>query len=148
MWIYDVKFDTKDDPVLKNSSQEQSTSSKYDCVLDSLLIILGSWKLAYHSMMTYCGYLGCQIWYQRWLSPPKLQSETINVVRVWLCSWWTNNHAKELKIWINLKWQILFIHGIKIDIRDDPILQNSSQETTNALQTWLCNWCTFVMLGS
>ena len=37
--ICDVKFDTKDDPVLKNSSQEPSMSSKYDCVLDAQIML-------------------------------------------------------------------------------------------------------------
>ena len=44
MVIHDVTFDTKDDPILQNSSQEPSTFSKYDCVLDALNIMLGSWK--------------------------------------------------------------------------------------------------------
>ena len=43
MVINDVKFDTKYDQILQNSSQEPSTSSKYDCVLDALIIMLGSW---------------------------------------------------------------------------------------------------------
>ena len=46
MVICDVEFDTKYDPVIQNLSQEPSMSSKYDCVLDALLIILGSWKWA------------------------------------------------------------------------------------------------------
>ena len=50
--IYDVKFDTKDGQILQNSCQEPSISYKYDCVLDALLIMLGSWKLAYNSKMT------------------------------------------------------------------------------------------------
>ena len=45
MLIYGVKFDTKGDPILQNSSQEPPTSSKSDCVLDMLLIILGSEKI-------------------------------------------------------------------------------------------------------
>ena len=40
MVICDVKFDTKDVPVLQNSSQEPSTPSKYDSVLDAHLIML------------------------------------------------------------------------------------------------------------
>ena len=40
--IHDVKFDTKDDSILQISSQELSMSSKYDCVLDALIIMLGS----------------------------------------------------------------------------------------------------------
>ena len=64
MVICDVKFDTKYDQILQNSSQEPSTSSMYDCVLDALLIMLGKWILAYSSIMTYDGYLWCQIRYQ------------------------------------------------------------------------------------
>ena len=41
MVICDVKFDTKYDQILQNSSQEPSMSSKYDCVLDALIIMLG-----------------------------------------------------------------------------------------------------------
>ena len=44
MAICDVKFDTKYDKILQNSSEEPSTSYKYDCVLDALIIMLGSWK--------------------------------------------------------------------------------------------------------
>ena len=40
----DVKFDIRDDPLPKNSSQWPSTSSKYDCVLDALIIMLGTYK--------------------------------------------------------------------------------------------------------
>ena len=136
MVICGVKCDTKDDPVLQNSSQEPPMSSKYDCVLDALIIMLGSWKLAYNSrlayyvdswcqiwyqrcpnlqnssqkpsisskcdsildalliklghwksaynsIMTYYDYLWCQILYQWWPNPPKLQSGTINILHVW-----------------------------------------------------------------
>ena len=37
------------------SSQEPSRSSKYDFVLDAFLIMLGSWKSVYNSIMTYYG---------------------------------------------------------------------------------------------
>ena len=42
--ICNVKFDTKDDQILQNASQGPSTSSKYDCILDALLIMIGGWK--------------------------------------------------------------------------------------------------------
>ena len=42
MVISDVKFDTKDDQILQHPFQEPSMSSKYDCVLDELLFMLGS----------------------------------------------------------------------------------------------------------
>ena len=68
----DVKFDIRDGPIFQNLIQEPSMSSKYDCVLDELLIMLGSWKLAYNSIMTYDGYSWCQIWYQIWLNHQQL----------------------------------------------------------------------------
>ena len=55
--IGDVNFDTKDDPTLQNYIQEPPMSSKYDCVLDALLIMLGCSKLANNSIMTHYGYL-------------------------------------------------------------------------------------------
>ena len=105
--IPDVKFDIREDPTLQNSSQEPSRSSKYDCVLYALLIMLGSWKSAHNSIMKYYGYLWCQIWYQIWPNSSKLQWDIINVLKVWLCFWCTYNQARELKIWIqvrNDKW--------------------------------------------
>ena len=42
MLIHDVKLDTKDNPSLKNSSQEPSMFSKYNWVLDALIIMLES----------------------------------------------------------------------------------------------------------
>ena len=50
IYMDDVKFDIRYDPTLQKSCQEQSLSSKYDCVIDALLIMLGSWKLAYSSI--------------------------------------------------------------------------------------------------
>ena len=47
MVICDVQFDTKDYPILQKSSQEPSTTSKYDCVIDAL-IMLGSRKFEYN----------------------------------------------------------------------------------------------------
>ena len=52
MAICDVKFDTKDYSVHQNSIQEPSMSSKYDCVLGVLIIMLGSCKFEYNSGMT------------------------------------------------------------------------------------------------
>ena len=37
-------------------------------------------------------------------NPPKLKTGTINVLQVWLCSWYTYIHAGELKIGIQLKY--------------------------------------------
>ena len=55
MVIHDVKFDTKYDKLLKKSSKEPSMSSKFNCVLDMLLLMLGSWKMAFNSRITYYG---------------------------------------------------------------------------------------------
>ena len=55
---------SKVDQIILNSSQEPSMSSKYDCAIDALLIMQGSWKSAYNSTMIYDGYLWCQSWYQ------------------------------------------------------------------------------------
>ena len=38
----DVKNDIRNYPILQLSSQESSMSSKYDCVTDALIIMLGS----------------------------------------------------------------------------------------------------------
>ena len=51
MLIQDVKFDTEYDQILQNSSQEPPTSSKYNSVLDALIIMQGSWKIEYNSVM-------------------------------------------------------------------------------------------------
>ena len=40
--IHDVIFNTQDDQILQNFSQEPFTSSNYDYVLEELLFILGS----------------------------------------------------------------------------------------------------------
>ena len=42
MDIHNVKFDIKYEQILQNSSQELSTSFKYDCILDEILFMLGS----------------------------------------------------------------------------------------------------------
>ena len=103
MFIFYVKFDTKYDQILQNSSQEPSMSSKHDYFLDEILFMLGIYKLKYTSRLAYSVNSKSKIWYQRWPSPPKLQSGTINVLQIWLCSWCTYNHARVLKIWIQLR---------------------------------------------
>ena len=104
-----VKFYIGDNPNLYISSQEPPMSSKYDCVLDALLFMLGSWKLTYNLKMSNDGYSWCQMWYQIWPNPPTLHSGIINVLQVWLCSCCTFNHAKELKIGIQLNNDILWL---------------------------------------
>ena len=53
-------YEIKDDPILQDSSQEPSTSSKYRLqgqgVLDTILIMLESWNLAHKSWIDYHGY--------------------------------------------------------------------------------------------
>ena len=103
MVICHIKFDSKFDQILQNSSQKPSMPFKYDCVLDASKSMLGSWKFEYNSGMKNYVDLWCQIGYQKWSSPTKLQSGTIYVLQVCLCSWCTYNHARELKIWIQLR---------------------------------------------
>ena len=117
-------------------------SSKYDCVLDALLIMLGRWKLSYTSIITYAGYLWCDIWYQIWPNPSKLQSRTINVLQVWLCSWCTYNHAREIIIWIHLRNNKL-CWWCQIWYQRWPNPPKVLSGTINVLQEWLCYWCTF-----
>ena len=94
---------SKVDPIILNSSQNPSTSSKYDHIFDALLIMLRNQKLAYNLIMAYYGYLWCKIWYQRWPNLSKLQSGTINIFQIWPCSWCTSNHTRKLKIDIKVK---------------------------------------------
>ena len=98
MLIHYVRFDIRDDPILQNSSQGPSTSSKYDCVLDALIIMLGSWKFEYILDITNYVDSWSQIWYQRWSNPPKLQPGTTSILQVWLWPWSTFPHARELRI--------------------------------------------------
>ena len=56
MLIHNVKFDTKGDPILQNSIQKPSPSSKYGCVLGTLLFVLEIWKLLYNSRTTFNHY--------------------------------------------------------------------------------------------
>ena len=98
---------SKVDQIILNSSQKPSTSSKYDYILDALLIRLESWKLTYLSRMTYKVDSGCIIWYQRWSNPPKFQSGTFNVLQydcgidvlismLWSCKFEYNSGMKNL----------------------------------------------------
>ena len=70
---------SKVDQIILNSSQEPSTSSKYDHILDALLITLGSCKSAYTLGITYNVDSWCKFWYQRWPKPPKLKPGGINI---------------------------------------------------------------------
>ena len=102
MLIHDGKFDIWDDPILHHFSQITSTSFKYDYVPDALIIMQGSWKFKYNSGMAKYVASWCQIWYQRWSNPPKLMSGAISILQVWLCSWCTFNHDRDMKIGIKL----------------------------------------------
>ena len=75
--------------------------------------------------MTYDGYSWCKIWFQIWPNPQKLQSRTTNVLQVWLCSWCTFDHARELKMGIKLNNDIWC--NVQFDTKYDQSLQNSSQ---------------------
>ena len=96
---------------LTKYSQKPQMSSKYGCVLDAHLIILGSCKSAYNSRMAYYGNPWCQNGYQRWPNPSKLQSGATNVLQAWVCSWCTFNHTRELKsgILVNNYIKCLFV---------------------------------------
>ena len=91
------------DQIILKSSQQPSTSSKYDHILHALLIKLGSWKSAYNSRMTYNVVLWCKLWYKRRPNAPKLQSRTIYILNIWHCSCFAHNHARELKNLIQLR---------------------------------------------
>ena len=109
MLIHDVTFDIRDNPTFQNSSQEPPRSSKYDCVLDALIIMIGNWKDVHSSKMTYNVDSWCKIFYLRGTNPPKPQSGTINVLQVWLCSWCNFNHVRELNIGIQLNNDTLWL---------------------------------------
>ena len=141
MLIHDVKFNTKDDQILQNYTQETSTSSKCDSVLDTLLIMLWSWKSAYNSSMTYNVDLWCKILYQRWSKTP---ARTINILKVWLCSSSTYKHVRELNFDIRLNndiWWYLWCH-IWYQIWPNP--PNLQSGTMSILQVWLCSWWTSI----
>ena len=113
MLIHYVKFDIRVNPILQNSSQESSMSPTYDCVFYAFLIMLGSWKLAYNSIRACDVYSWCRIWYQWWPKSLYLQSGTINVLQVWLCSCCTYNYNRELKLSCTSQgWQVIFIHAV------------------------------------
>ena len=110
-FIHDVKFDTKDVLILQNSSQEQLTSSMYNCVLDALRC-KGAENMNTTKAQKIMLNSRCQIWYQRQSNPPKLQSETTKFLEIWLCPWCTFNHAEELKIGIQFNNSIWWLYEI------------------------------------
>ena len=138
--IHDVKFDIRDDPILQNSCQEPSMSSKYDCVLGALLIMLWSWKSTYKSIMTHDVYSWCQFWHQRWSNPPKLQSGIINVLQVWLCPWcirimlwnWKSVYCS-IMTYVNYSW-------CQIQYQWLPNPSKLLSGTIKVLPVWLCSW--------
>jgi len=56
---------SKADQSILNSTQEPSTSSKYDLIPDAILIMPREWKNEYNSGITYYVDSLCQMWYQR-----------------------------------------------------------------------------------
>ena len=108
MLIHDVKFDIRDDSILQNSSREPTTSFKFDCILNALLIILGSWQFIYNSTMTWLVFV-------MWNLISNVTKSSKNPVRncqhppcltVFLCIF---NHARELKSGIQLNNDILWL---------------------------------------
>ena len=73
---------------------------------------------------------------------PKLLSGTINLLQVWLCSWCTFNHAKEMKIGIQLNIDIWWLFMMS------NFILKLQLGTINIFQVWLCSWCTYNHLGS
>ena len=131
------------DQILLNSSQEPSTSSKYEHILDAILIMLGSWKSSYNSRLTWNVDLWCKIWYPIWPNPPKLHSGTINILHLGLRSWCTNNHSMELNIWKELKTKKLcwFIMSYLIS----EMIQSSKSSVRNhqhppSMTVFLCTF--------
>ena len=105
--------------------------------------MLGSWKYEYNSGMTNYVDSWCQIWHHRWSKPLVLQSGTIIILHVWLCSWCTFNNARDLKIgiqWNNDIWRLFMMSNIIPNMTNPPKLQSG---TTNIIQVWLCTLCTF-----
>ena len=90
----------------------------------------------------------CEIWYQISFNPPKLQSETIKVLQVWLCSWCTFNHAREMKIWIQLRNDKLCWFMVSIFYQNNPILRKSSQEPKRSIKYNCVLDALLIMLGS
>lgn len=72
---------SKIEPIILNSSQEQSTYPSMAHILDILLITLGSWNSECNSRMTNSVDSWCKIWYQSWYTPPKLQSGIIDTLK-------------------------------------------------------------------
>ena len=133
MVIFDVKFDTKYDQSFQNSCQKQSMSSKYDCVLHVLIILLGNWKFEYNLGMNNYVDLRCPIWYQRQSNPPKFQSWTINILQVWLCNWYIFNLARELTINIQLNndiwWLFVVLNLISNTTKSSKYSQDPSMSS-------------------
>ena len=130
--IPDVKFDSTYDQILQDPRKDSSTSSKYECVLDAFIIMLGSWNFEYNSgMMNYVD-SWCQLLYHRWSNPPKLQSGTNKVLQVWLSLKWTFNHDRELKIDILLNNDILWLYVMS------NLIPNMTQSSKTSVKNHQC----------
>ena len=77
------------------------------------------------------------------INPQKIQSGTINILEVWLCSWCTYNHVRELKKILQLSNNKLcwFLCQIRYQIWPNPLKLQPG--TINILVVWLCSWCTY-----
>ena len=134
LWSVKMIYDIKDDPILQDSSQEPSTSSKYGLqgqgVLDTLLIKLESWNLAHKSRITYHD----SPWCQEWPQPPSIQSGTLSILQVWLQR---QGVLDTLQIMLE-SWNLA--HKSIIIYNDDPWCQwwpyppRLQSETVNILQ--------------
>ena len=97
-------YDVKDDPIIQDSSQEPSTSSKYELwglgVLDTLLVMLDSWNLKIWEKTKIQSISG-QSMMSKMIPSSRLQSGTFNILKVWTSrmegSWHTSNYARELR---------------------------------------------------
>ena len=135
-----IIYDIKENLFIQVSSQKPSKSSKYGLqgqkVLDILLIILESWNLAHKSSIIY----NDNPWCQWWPYSPRLQSETINVLQVWLQG---RVVLETLLIMLEI-WNLA--HKSRIIYYDDPwcqgwpYLPRLQSGTVNILQVWLRGW--------
>ena len=130
----------------------QRWSNPLKLQLGSIIVLqvwLSSWcifnharelKYVYNSIMTYDGYLWCQVWYQRCPYPPKLQSGTINIMQVWQSSRCTTNYTRELKIFTQLKIEISYTFMVS------NLIPKMNQSTKTPVQSLRCPPCMIVFL--
>ena len=92
--------------------------------LEALLNMLESKKLVHKVRITYQDYPWCQ----GWPHPPRFQSGTFNILKVWLQGQGGHGallNMQESKIWYTSQESYI---GMIHDVKDVPIPQDSSQE--------------------